>query len=182
MRHRETLGATGSQSTSYWALDKVFSDDVFTENDCFVDIGCGKGRVLAYLIRRKVPCKLSGIEMNKDVAGYAQKWTSRYDSISVLNANAFNVDFNDYTVLFMARPFELDAFCKFIVELENNLKHTVKLYYYYDSQSGGYLEKRSGWKLIRRDWVFVSHGIFLHGSPQRYTVWKYTPSDQKSIL
>lgn len=178
-KYRETHGATGSQSTSYWALDKVFAEDVFSENDSFVDIGCGKGRVLAYLIRKKVPCKLYGIELNKDVAEYAQKWASRYESVNVLNANALNIDYNDFTVLFLARPFEPDTFFRFIEKIENELKHSIRFYYYCDSQSGSFLEKRMGWKFIRRDWIFVSHGLFLHGSPQRYTVWEYTP--QKSI-
>ena len=66
--YRETMGATGSQSTCYWALDKMFKGEHFDENDSFIDVGCGKGRVLAYMVSKKYPCSLTGIELNKEVA------------------------------------------------------------------------------------------------------------------
>ena len=112
--YRETFGATGSEATCYWALEKIFGDYAFDKNDSFIDIGCGKGRVLAFMQSKGYPCRLTGIELNKDVAAYAQNWASRYDNITILNGNAFELDYNDYSVLFMGRPFETETFCKFI--------------------------------------------------------------------
>ena len=43
---RESMGATGSQSTRYWMLDAMLRGEKFTENDSLFDVGCGKGRVL----------------------------------------------------------------------------------------------------------------------------------------
>ena len=173
--YRETLGATGSQATCYWALDEIFLDDTFTEHDKFVDVGCGKGRVLAYLIKNGAPCSLTGIELNKDVAEYAQAWVKRYDNVKIVNANAFDIDYNEFTVLFLGRPFETEVFYKFVNKLEETLNHKIKLYYWWDTQSGAYLENRPGWKGIRRRWIFMSHGLFMYSCPQRYTVWEYTP-------
>ena len=58
------VGSTGSQSTHYFILNRMFSHVELKETDRFIDIGCGKGRVLAYLIHKKAPCSLTGIELN----------------------------------------------------------------------------------------------------------------------
>ena len=126
--YRETMGATGSQSTRYWALDKMFKGEHFDKDDSFIDVGCGKGRVLAYMVSRKYPCSLTGIELNKDVADYAKSWAKKYSGINIINGNAFELDYNEYTVLFMGRPFETEMFHKFIDELELELKHPIMLF------------------------------------------------------
>ena len=176
--YRETMGATGSEATCYWALDKIIGDSIFDENDSFIDVGCGKGRVLAYMQSKGYPCRLTGIELNKDVAEYAQKWAERYDNITILNGNAFELDYNEYTVLFMGRPFETKTFYKFIDQLEEKLTHKILLFYWWDTQSGAYLENRKGWSQIRRDWILKSHGLYMYHCPQRYTLWEYLPDEE----
>lgn len=176
--YRETMGATGSEATCYWALDKIIGDIAFDESDSFIDVGCGKGRVLAFMQSKGYPCKLTSIELNKEVAEYAQKWASGYDNITILNGNAFELDYNDYSVLFMGRPFETETFHKFIDQLEEKLDRKIKLFYWWDTQSGDYLENRKGWTMIRRDWVYKSHGLYMYRSPQRYTLWEYMPYEE----
>ena len=176
--YRETMGATGSQSTCYWALDKMFKGEHFDENDSFIDVGCGKGRVLAYMVSKKYPCSLTGIELNKEVADYAKSWAKKYSEINIINGNAFDLDYNEYTVLFMGRPFETETFHKFIDELELKLKHSIRLFYWCDTQSGDYLENRKGWSQIRHDWILKSHGLYMYHCPQRYTLWEYLPDEE----
>ena len=43
------IGGTGSQSTHYVLLKHIFSHVKLTSDDVFLDVGCGKGRVLAFL-------------------------------------------------------------------------------------------------------------------------------------
>ncbi len=173
--YRETMGATGSESSCYWAIDTIFEGFSFDESDSFIDVGCGKGRILAYLTDKKCPCPLTGIELNKEVYEYAKKWTKAYPQITLIHGNAFEQDFNQYTVIFLARPFETDTFHHFIEYLENNLTHKIRLIYWWDTQSGNYLENRSGWDMLKREWIFTSHGLFMYRCPQRYTIWEYTP-------
>ncbi len=176
--YRETMGATGSESTCYWALEKIIGDSSFGPDDSFIDVGCGKGRVLAYMQSKGYPCRLTGIELNKDVAAYAQQWASRYENMTVLNGNAFELDYNDYSVLFMGRPFETETFYKFIDQLEEKLKHGIRLFYWWDTQSGAYLEDRKGWTMIRRGIISKSHGLYMYRCPQRYTLWEYSPYEK----
>ena len=172
------MGATGSEATCYWALDKIFAGETFDKNEPFIDVGCGKGRVLAYLQSKGCPCRLTGIELNKDVAEYAQKWAEKYDTITILNGNAFELDYNEYTTLFMGRPFETETFHNFIDQLEEKLTHKIRLFYWWDTQSGDYLENRKGWVRKRREMIQKSHGLYMYGCPQGFSLWEYTPDEE----
>ncbi len=176
--YRETMGATGSQSTCYWTLDRIFKDSVFESTDSFIDVGCGKGRVLAYMLKKHYPCAMTGIELNAEVADFAKKWASKYDNVNIICGNAFELDFNDYNILFMGRPFEPEMFYKFIAKLESELKHPIKLYYWVDQQSGNYLNDRKGWEKLRREKIFISHGLFMFHNPQRYSIWTFSPYEK----
>ena len=174
---RESMGATGSQSTPYWMLDTILKNAEFTEKDSLFDVGCGKGRILAYAVSRKYPCRITGIELNENVAKFAKNWTAKYPDTEIINGSAFDIDYNDYTVLFMGRPFELEMLGKFIEKLENELKHPIRMYSWYD-QSCHILDDRRGWKLEDRGYSFISHGLFLFHNPQRYSVWTFTPYEK----
>lgn len=173
--YRESMGATGSHSTCYWTLDTIFKDAAFESSDEFIDVGCGKGRVLAYMIGKGYPCSLTGVELNADVAAYAQNWAKQYENMKIISGSAFDLDYNEYTVLFMGRPFEPEMFYQFIQKLESELKHPIRLYYWVDQQSGDYLNDREGWTMLKREKVFNSHGLFMFHNPQRYSIWTFTP-------
>ena len=171
-------GATGSQSAPYLGLDVVLQDLHMTPDDSFIDIGCGKGRVLAYLLSRGYTrCSITGVEINPDVANIARGWTAAYKNVEIVEGDAFGLDFNDYTVLFMYRPMETDTFKLFVNLLEMQLSHKIRLYYYVDHQSGYYLNDRPGWNLIRREDIYREGGYYIHKEPQRYSVWEYVPAD-----
>lgn len=173
--YRESKGATGSQSTRYFVLDEIFKDEQFTENDKFMDIGCGKARIIAYLLKNNFPGKLSGIELNDGVANFAKKWASKYENVSIINGDAFEQNFDFYNVFFLARPFEPEFFKKFVEKFEQELTHPVKIFYWCDQQSGNFLNYRDGWVLHKREWIFKKHGLYISHSPQRYSIWTYTP-------
>ena len=174
-RYGETHGATGSQSAPYRGLEEIFEHIKLDGNESFIDIGCGKGRVLAYMVSIGVPYPLTGVELDPDVASVAKSWTSRYPGVNVINGNAFELDYNDYSILFMYRPMETDTFKEFIDYLEGHLRRKVTLYYYADSQSGYYLNDRTNWRLISRHEIFKVKGLYIHREPQRYSIWTYDP-------
>ena len=173
--YRETMGATGSEATCYWALDRIFEGECFDENDSFIDVGCGKGRVLAYMVSKKYPCSLTGIELNKEVADFAKSWAKKYSEINIINGNALELDYNEYNVLFMGRPFETETFHGFIDSIEKKLTHPIRMFYWCDTQSGDYLENRKGWVRKRREMIGKSHGLYMYYNPQGFSLWEYTP-------
>ncbi|MBE6877203.1 MAG: class I SAM-dependent methyltransferase [Ruminococcus sp.] len=174
--YRESKGATGSQSTHYVILDEIFQNAVFSENDCFIDVGCGKGRILAYMLREKFPGEIHGIELNQEVGDYCKAWAEKYPQVHVNVGDAFALNYDKYTVMFMGRPFLPDMFHQFIEKLEQDMTHPLKLYYWVDQQSGDFLNDRPGWNMHRREWIYKKNGFYLASSPQRYSVWTYTPA------
>lgn len=173
------VGGTGSQSTHYLLLRRVFSHVSLTASDSFMDVGCGKGRVLAYLIRKKCPCALYGIEYNETVGKIAADWTERYEQAHIIIGDALSCDYNAYTVLSLARSFLPKTFLAFAEHLEQTLRHPVRLIYWYDQESGYLLKNRPGWKMLMRENVFRIHGIRIAPCPQGYSIWLYDPEQRE---
>lgn len=166
---------TGSQSTRYWVLEHLFENANLTKNDSFIEIGCGKGRVIAFLIKSGFIGKITGVEINKTVADYCSAWSNKYDNVIIINDDAFKLNFNNYTVMFLARPFLPTMFESFVKKIESELDHPITLYYWVDQQSGNYLNDREGWMLIKRRWLFRKYKLCIARVPQRYSIWQYNP-------
>ncbi|MBE6925017.1 MAG: class I SAM-dependent methyltransferase [Ruminococcaceae bacterium] len=175
-KFRQSMGATGSQATRYWILEDIFQGAQFSEDDRVIDIGCGKARVFAYLTEQGVRCHMHGVELNEEVASIAQKWCGKYPNISISSGDAFQIDYNDYSVLLLGRPFELPMLGRFIKKLEQELTRPVTIFIWSDQETGETLDGRAGWTLNRRGWVFRKRGLWVSRSPQRYSVWRYDPT------
>lgn len=169
-------GSTGTQATHYLILKYVFSEMYnLREDDTFIDIGCGMGRVLAFLHRRYPHNQLSGIDLNEVSAAVARKWTSKRKNVQIIVGNALGIDYNSYTVLYMARPFPPATFYKFIDHLEEHLTNPIHLIYLFDQESGGFLRNRNGWTLLQRETIFKINGFQVASSPQGCSLWEYVP-------
>lgn len=164
-----------SEPIRYAGLKAMFSDEVFDDNDSFLDIGCGKGRALGYINSIGFKGKITGIEYNPDVCSAAQEWAKNYDNINVLCGDAFELDFNDYNVFYMYNPFYDEDILRLIEKIENESKHDVRVFYYGDNKWGKHFAKRENWQKQKRAWVFKKGIICVQYYPQRYTIWKYTP-------
>lgn len=172
---KNDIGLTGSQSTCYLILRRIFSHVSLTEQDSFLDVGCGKGRVLAFLLKEKAPCRLFGVEINETAGKVAKEWTEKYDQVSIILGDAFELDYNPYTILFLGRPFLPKTFLQFIEQLERELTHPITLIYWVDQQSSHMLKNRPGWKLLFREKLKTVYGLKYASVPQSYSIWTYDP-------
>lgn len=170
----ESHGATGSQAAPYEGLDIVLKDLDLKPDDSIIDIGCGKGRAIAYMLSHGIINKITGIEINPVVAKIAREWTAKFPNVEIIEGDAFGLDYNDYDVLYMYRPMDTGAFICFVELLEQTLTHDIKLFYYVDTQSGFYINGRAGWTLEKQEFIYKVHGHYIHKNPQRYSVWTYT--------
>jgi len=177
---KKGIGGTASQSTHYLFLKYIFSHVSLTESDTLIDVGCGKGRVLAFLIKEKYPCRICGIEYNEAVGKIAQEWTAKYEQAEVLIGDAFQLDYNDYTVLTLARPFLPVTFCQFIEKLEETLTHPITLVSWYDQNLVRYVYNRSGWHAAYHELVKRVRGWKIALYPSSFTVWTYDPAERKA--
>lgn len=173
-------GATAYSPTCYWALDELFKDAVFSPEDHFVDIGCGMGRVLAYLIEKGFPGHLTGIEYDPYVASVARKWIEKDKSgkVNIIEENALKEQYNRYNIIYIFRPFSEEYFKQLIVRLEEQLTHPIRFYYLTDYYSRKFLTGRQGWNMIKRDFVFKKYWLYLWYYPQYYSIWDYYPLKQ----
>lgn len=170
------VGMTGSQSTSYFILDRIFSHVTLTGQDSLLDVGCGKGRVLAFLVKKHAPCRLYGVEINEISGRVAQEWTRKYDQVNVTIGDAFQMDYNSYTILFLGRPFLPKTFLQFIEKLESELTHPITLIYWVDQQSGYLLKDRPAWEKQFREKLTIIHGLRITNVAQSYSIWTYDPA------
>lgn len=172
------IGSTGSESTNYIVLKEIFKDIELTEDDSFLDIGCGKGRVLAFLANKKAPCSLNGVEILEESGQIAKEWSKLYDNVNVTIGDAFETNFNDYTVFLFGRPFLPKTFLQFIEVFEENVKHKVTFIYWWDQQSGFLLKNRPGWTLKSRKKIYKLKGLCTAPRPQGCSYWEYNPENK----
>jgi len=77
-------GRTGSSSSTYNDLKRIFSTVRIEKNDVLIDIGCGKGRVLNFLLAQKLNCPIIGVEIDPVVGRVTKKRFQRYPKIKIL--------------------------------------------------------------------------------------------------
>lgn len=181
-REVQVEGATAYHPTVYWALDEIFKDASFTANDHLVDVGCGMGRVIAYLLDKKFPGRLTGIEYDPYVAAVARKWMEKEKSgkVNLIEGDALQAQYDQYTILYLFRPFSEAFFKRMIIRLEEQLTHPIQLYYLTDYYSRQYLTGRQGWEMVSRRSIFMKYGLCLFASPQYFSIWKYRPSKEST--
>ena len=173
---RKVLQATGSESARYWALDEVFKDMKFNKDDKFIDVGCGKGRILAEMERIKFPGQLYGIELNPDVAKYAQDWAKRYDNLTIISGDAFKLDYNDYNIIMLCRPFLEEMYVTFLEKMEKDIKHPVTVILYVDNYMAKYVKDKPQWTMQKQEVVFKKGLLAYSYYPVRYSIWTYDPT------
>lgn len=173
---RKVLQATGSESARYWALDEVFKDMKFNKDDKFIDVGCGKGRILAEMERIKFPGQLYGIELNPDVAKYAQDWANRYDNLTIMSGDAFKLDYNDYNIIMLCRPFLEEMYVTFLEKMEKDIKHPVTVILYVDNYMAKYVKDKPQWTMQKQEVVFKKGLLAYSYYPVRYSIWTYDPT------
>lgn len=168
-------GAIDTIHTPYGTLKAVLGSESFNADDAILDVGCGLGRPLAYLVDSGFPGKIVGAEINPPVAQRAQAWAASYSNVEVISGDVFDVDFARFTHFFMWRPFDPAAFERFVLKVEREAACKVRIYYLSDTHTGDIPQGRAGWTIVRRAWVHRVHGIPQHGTPERYTVWDFEP-------
>ena len=171
-RYQDT-GAYATESTNYEWLDKIFKAYPLKQDDVFVDVGCGEGRVLTYLYLRKFRGKMSGIELDEQVAATATHRTKKCANIHIYHGNVLEYAevFRDATAVYLFNPFDETVLLRFVEMLEQYIDHPLIMYYSNDRHKK-VLDKRNNWFILRRD---VLKCVDL---PTRaYTVYRYRPQN-----
>ena len=100
-------GAFGYGTNNYFAIKSILNNLSLQEDDIFVDIGCGKGRVAC--IAGTLPLRqVIGIEYNKSLCDIALnniiKLRKCKSQIKILNAGAEECNYDEGTVFYFFNP------------------------------------------------------------------------------
>ncbi len=178
---KNQIGGTGTESSPYIYLKHIFSYVKLNASDRILDVGCGKGRVFAFLIKEKCPCRIDGIEHNEPVAKIAEGWTAKYPQVHVMVGDAFLQDFNKYTVLTLSRPFFVHTYCAFIEKLEETLTHPITLVSWHEDPCvRDFIKVRPGWQMEYHEFTNRIHGLYLRNCPQPFSVYTYDPEKRNA--
>lgn len=153
--------------TTYAYFEELFTKYPFKQNDCFVDIGCGKGRglLMAALYGAK---KICGVEINKVIFCELYKnylnWLKfeylKNIDIQLINKSALEVEIKDeWNKFFMFKPFNNDAFKTILLNIHHakkDSKQNIYLYLYHpDKDIIQWLEDNDLFKIIEKDFQLI---------------------------
>ena len=103
--------------TSYSSIYKILSSLTFSKDDIFIDMGCGKGRVICLVATYKID-KVIGVELRKQLFKEAlrnsKKMKNKNSKIILYNKDAAKYKFNNETILYMFYPFGIITFDRVI--------------------------------------------------------------------
>ncbi len=100
------LGAFHVTNSQYEDLPVLFAAAGLAPEDFVVDVGCGKGRVLNWLLRRHPENRLVGIELDPEVCAKTRHRLRRRANVTVLCGDATELLPPDGTVFYLFNPFD----------------------------------------------------------------------------
>lgn len=81
---------TGTEARRYSIIKEVFNKITLNSDHRVLDVGCGTGRIVAYLYYNNPNCLLLGIEINPIAFKICTSWT-KGTNIEVIQDNIFNI-------------------------------------------------------------------------------------------
>ena len=173
--------AHSSAPTTYIKLKSIFDKVNLSSTDFFMDVGCGKGRILAYLKKKELCQNIEGTEINQHAFDCVKQWTEKHPNIKCWNKNILDIPLNKYTILYLYNPFEGNTLQAFIKKIETEVNHPITLIYASDNEYGDILVQNSCWHLQNRFFCYRFGMIFFAPFPQRVSIWKYEPFQSKQV-
>jgi SAM-dependent methyltransferase len=132
----ENSDAEPYETIDFFYLRKVIRTLDPRPDDVFYDVGCGMGRILCLVARKKVK-RCVGVEIDPVLCEIARqnaaRMYGRIAPIDVLCMDASRADFSDGTMYFFFNPFGPETLNKVIVNIENSLSEhprKIRIVYY----------------------------------------------------
>lgn len=117
-------GANDTANSDYEVLPFLFQDNIESD-DIFVDVGCGKGRVLNWWLDSYVAHSIYGIELDPDIASSTAARLRGYDQVKILCGSAAEILPDGKLLIYIFNPFNcsvMDCFMKNLLSRINSGK------------------------------------------------------------
>lgn len=173
-------GAHGSSPTFYFVLDELLGKLELDENSHLLDVGCGKGRVLAYFLWQGLPGRVTGVELDPEMAAVARSWSAKYDRIRVVEGSVLDLDLSPFTHFYLFNPFDPNVLGRFIEAVEEKVDHPCTVVHMSDNGDTWWYQGRPGWTQEREGTFYTyrnarNQQIKVYQCHQHYTVWRFDP-------
>jgi SAM-dependent methyltransferase len=100
------LGAHHTTNSDYDDLPALFDAAGLRADDVIVDVGCGKGRVVNWLLAHHPGNAVYGIELDPEIAAATGRRLRRYPSVRILCGDASTLLPAEATVFYLFNPFD----------------------------------------------------------------------------
>jgi len=117
----------------YWHLKKIFKYLPAREDDVFVDLGCGYGRVLFYAATRGFK-HVEGYEIRKELSDQIKINIDKFETESFIEVelcDARKVNLYRVTVIYMFNPFGIDTLRQLMNRIMA-LNNSIRIAYVYN--------------------------------------------------
>jgi SAM-dependent methyltransferase len=123
------LGAFHSTNSPYEDLDRVFEGVQVAPDDVIVDVGCGKGRSLNWLLDRFPRNAIVGIELDPDICRATARRLRRRPNVTIVCADASTAVPPEGTIFYLFNPFDGTVMSRFAAALAERARPATIVYY-----------------------------------------------------
>jgi SAM-dependent methyltransferase len=124
----EHLGAFHSTNTPYDEMARLFAEVEVGPADVIVDVGCGKGRSLNWLLGRYPRNTIVGIELDPKIGAATAKRLRRRTKVTILCGDAIELLPPGATIFYLFNPFDGAVMERFAAALATRPAATVVYY------------------------------------------------------
>lgn len=140
----------------YHIIQRILARLALQPHDVFVDIGCGKGRVVCCVCRLSVR-RVVGIEVNQELLNQAntnaQRMRQKKSPFEGLALPAEDYDYADATVIYLYNPFDRPIMDKVFARLDDSYHRSPRpLRVAYANCLHEEALRRTGWLVKRDEW------------------------------
>lgn len=111
------LGAFDTANSDYGDLPALFAAAGVTADDVLVDVGCGKGRAINWLLGHYPANEIIGIELDPEICAHTARRLRRYERVQIRCGDATATLPREGTIFFLFNPFDETAMGRFIAAL-----------------------------------------------------------------
>lgn len=134
------LGAQETANSDYDALPQLFAHPAiwegkrkFSAENAIVDVGCGKGRVINWLLSQGFSGRIIGVELDPDIAQSTSARLRTYANVSIIQADVIQHMPADASVFYLYNPFDRAVIERFKQRVEQTYRDKRVAVIYYNS-------------------------------------------------